>query len=312
MITTEPVEGAAHGPLNSWLVRRPPPALLISWFVFLAIAQAVACFVLFEFFVDTSRGQVIETTALAGNTLGADSLGGPVNQVLNAISIAAAVIATGVIGFIALIRRRFALAVVSVVMVAGANLTVELLKRYLLRPDLGIDEARAAAGNSFPSGHTAIAASVAIAFVLVLPPKARGSVAIVGGLYAALVGVATLSAGWHRPSDAFAAYLVVGVWAALGGILLRIIRRRGERVVDNESHRKAYLTLGIAGVLLLGAGGIALRMTDQVATLATSELSDRQLATAYGGSAAAITGMAALMMATVLLTVHRVVPRRPD
>ena len=44
----------------------------------------------------------------------------------------------------------------------------------IYRPDLGVDPERAAAGNSLPSGHTTIAASVAVALVLVVPSKARG------------------------------------------------------------------------------------------------------------------------------------------
>ena len=127
------------------------------------------------------------------------------------------------------------------VLIAGANLTVELLKRYLDRPNLGIDPERAGAGNSFPSGHTAIAASVAVAFVLVLPPKARGAGAVIGTFYAALVGVFTMSAGWHRPSDAVGALLIVGVWAALAGILLRVLRRArrpggGHGVAQDRRH----------------------------------------------------------------------------
>lgn len=292
-------------------MRRSHPALLVGWFVFVAAVQVAAIVALFGFFVRTSRGQLIETAALASNSLGADRIGGAVNTVLNAISVVAVVIAMIVVGFIALARRRLALAVVSVLLIGGANLTVELLKRYLVRPDLGIDEARAAAGNSFPSGHTAIAASVAVALVLVLPPRARGAGAVVGSLYAALVGVATLSAGWHRPSDAIASYLVVGVWAALGGILLRTVRQRRERVADDESHKVGYLILGIGGVVLLGLAAIGLHLTDQVASGAIDQLSDRRLATAYAGSAAGIVGAASLMMALVLLTVHRIVPRRP-
>jgi membrane-associated phospholipid phosphatase len=310
MITGLPVAGTGGRPMRAWLGRRPSPTLLVVWFGLVAAAQVVAGVILFRFFVDTARGQRIETIALAANSLGAEHVAGPVNTVLNAISIAAVVAAMVVVGFIALIRRRYALAVVSVVLIAGANLTAELLKRYLVRPDLGIDEARAAAGNSFPSGHTAIAASVAVAFVLVLPPRARGTGAVVGAFYAALLGVATLSAGWHRPSDAVGAYLVVGVWAALSGILLRTTRRRGEWVADNESHRPAVAVLAVAGVVLLALGGVGLHLTDQVASVATDRLSQHRLAMAYGGSAAGIAGVASVMMASVLLTVHRIVPRR--
>ena len=98
-------------------------------------------------------------------------------------------------------------------------------ERHLDRPYLGVDPQRIEAGNSLPSGHTTVAASVAVALVFVLPPRARGFAAVVGAGYTALVGVATMSAGWHRPSDSVAALLVVGGWAAAAGLALMIAAR---------------------------------------------------------------------------------------
>jgi membrane-associated phospholipid phosphatase len=284
--------------------------LLSAWLLFMAAVQVVAFVAIYRFFVLTPTGQNLDTYALESNRLVTDHLAGVVNNVLDAISIVAAVLATCIIGFIALIRRRFALAVTSVVLVAGVNLSAELLKHYLNRPNLGIDEARAGAGNSFPSGHTAIAASVVVALVLVLPPAARSVGAIIASLYAALVGVATMSAGWHRPSDAVAAILIVGVWAALAGILLRVLRRRGERVSDDESHKVAVIVLAAIGAVALVAAIVGLRLTYQVIGTDPDTLSTRREFAAYGGSAAGILATASLVLAAILLTVHRVVPSR--
>ncbi len=276
----------------------------------IAGGETLILVVLFRAFVLTRGGQLVETIALASNTLGAARIGKPVNSVLDAISIVAVVIVMAVVSFIALIRKRFALAVTSVVLIGGANLSAELLKRFLVRPNLGIDEARAAAGNSFPSGHTAIAASAAVAFVLVLPPRLRGIGAVVASLYAAVVGIATLSAGWHRPSDAVAAFLLVGVWAALAGILLRFLRRRDETVVEAESHKASGITLWVLGSLALIVALIGLWETHMFAD-PTGALSRHDREIAYAGSAAGIVAAACLMMAVILLTVHRIVPRRP-
>jgi membrane-associated phospholipid phosphatase len=265
---------------------------------------------MYRFFVLTSTGQNLDTLALASNGLGAQRLAGPVNNVLEAISIVAVAVATCIIGFIALIRQRFALAVTSVVLVGGANLSAELFKHYLSRPNLGIDEARAGAGNSFPSGHTAIAASVVVALVLVLPPAARGIGAVIGSLYVATVGVATMSAGWHRPSDAVGAILVVGVWAALAGILLRFLRRRGERVSDDESHKVACLALASIGAVALVVAVVGMKMTYDAIGTDTELLSTKRQAAAYVGSAAGILATSCLVIAAILLTVHRIVPKR--
>lgn len=291
-------------------MRRRNPVLLSAWLLFLIAVQVGAFVTIYLFFVLTSTGQSLDTLALASNSLGADRLAGPVNNVLEAISIVAVAVATGIIGFIALIRQRVALAATSVVLVGGANLSAELFKHYLSRPDLGIDEARAGAGNSFPSGHTAIAASVVVALVLVLPPAARGIGAVIGSLYVATVGVATMSAGWHRPSDAVGAILVVGVWAALAGILLRFLRRRGERVSDDESHKVACLVLTSIGTVALVVAVVGMKMTYEAIGTDTDLLSTKRQAAAYVGSAAGILATSCLVIAVILLTVHRIVPKR--
>lgn len=292
--------------------RRPHPILLSSILFGAALAQAVALVVIYRFFVLTEHGQRLDTIALSSNGLAADHLGHPINVLLNAISIVAVAAAAAVVGFIALVRRRVALAVTSIVLIAGANLTAELMKKYLHRPDLGIDEARAAAGNSFPSGHTAIAMSVVVALVLVLPPRVRGAGAIIGAIYAAAIGVATLSAGWHRPSDAVGAILVVGVWAALAGILLRYLRRRRERVVEAESHKVAWWTMAALGTVAFIVAAVGLRLTNDVIGAANDVLSQKRQVVAYLGSGAGILATASFVMAIVVLTVHHVVPHRLD
>ena len=114
-------------------------------------------------------------------------------------------VAIALIGFV---RRRGDLAVAAAVMVAGANASTQLLKTHLTRPELdGFPMP-----NSFPSGHTTAATSVAFALVLVLPAAFRGLVALIGAAYAAVIGVATVWAEWHRPSDTIAALLVVLAW----------------------------------------------------------------------------------------------------
>lgn len=278
----------------------------------MALVQAAAFVVIYRFFVMTVRGQSLDTIALASNTLGAGHLDGPVKSVLNAISIVAVVTAAAVVGFIALVRRRVALAVTSVVLIAGANLTAELLKRYLYRPDLGIDKQRLEAGNSFPSGHTAIAASVVVGLVLVLPPTVRGIGAIIGAIYASVIGIATMSAGWHRPSDAVASILIVGVWAALAGILLRVLRRRRERVVEAESHKAACVALAVIGAVMLVVAIVGLRLTNDVIGASIDGLSHKRLIVAYIGSSAGIAAAACLVMSLILVSVHHVVPRRLD
>ncbi len=280
------------------------------WLVVLALAQAAAFLAVWRTAVHTELGQWLDTVALTGNRIGQDHIDEPVDRILNAMSVVSLLVATAVIGFIALMRGRLALAITATLLIVGANLTTQALKYGLARPDLGIDPERVYAGNSLPSGHTTVAASVAVALVLVLPRTVRPAGAFLGAAYAAAAGVATLSAGWHRPSDAVAAYLVVGVWAALGGLLLLVTQRPRAEVDSADAHRLAAGVLGAGGLLAVVASAVALAWLVDLRATAPDDLGRRPLFIGYAGSAAGIAGTMGVVMALVLISVHRLVPRR--
>ena len=282
---------------------------MASWLVLLVLVQLAAFVALWRFAVDTRHGQWLDTAALTGNTVGQHRIEGLVNGVLNAMSVLSLVAATAFIGFIALIRRRVALAVIAILFVAGANLSTQVLKYVIDRPNFGVDPERAYAGNSMPSGHTAIAASVAVALVLVLPRRLRPGGALLGAAYTALAGVATLSAGWHRPSDALGALLIVGAWAAVAGVLLLLTQREDAQSESEDGHRVAVVLLALLGLLLVVMAALALGFIDGSTLAMPADLGRRQLFVAYAGSAVGVAGCAALVISLVLATVHRVVPR---
>jgi membrane-associated phospholipid phosphatase len=283
---------------------------LVPWLLVAVAGQVAAYEVVRQVFVGTARGQLLDTAAISGNTIGHRHIDGLVDTVLSAVTVALLVVATIVIGFIALIRGRVVLAVVATLLVVGANLTTQLLKAVTDRPDYGVDLARAAAGNSLPSGHTTLAASVAVALVLVLPARLRGAAGLLGAGYAALAGVATLSAGWHRPSDAVAALLVVGAWAAGAGLVLVAAQRPDADGPAGRPHRFSLVALVVAGSVLLAAATAALVATDRALSTPVELLSHGRLLTAYAGGAAGIAGTAGLVMALVLATAHLTVPDR--
>ncbi|MFG3704622.1 phosphatase PAP2 family protein [Micromonospora sp. NPDC047670] len=290
-------------------VRATPRGWTAVWLVVLAIVQAAAFLAVWRVAVHAEVGQWLDTVALTGNRIGQDRIDGPVDRILNAMSVVSLLAATAVIGFIALIRGRIALAVTATLLIAGANGTTQLLKYGLTRPDFGVDPERIYAGNSLPSGHATVAASVAVALVLVLPRKVRALGAFLGAGYAAVAGVATLSAGWHRPSDAVAAFLVVGVWAALAGLLLLVTQREQAQVESADAHRVAAAVLGVGGVLAAVACGLALAWLVDLRGTPPDELARRPLFVGYAGSAAGIAGTMGVVMALVLAAVHRLVPR---
>ena len=278
------------------------------WLTVLGAVDVVLFVGVLHFFVRSPHGQLLDTVALTGNSIGQTHIQGLVDTILNTISVASLVLATAFVGFIALVRRRVAAAVGAVLLIVGANLTAQLLKFLIVRPDLGIDPERAAAGNSLPSGHTTIAASVAVALLLVVPAAVRGVWAVVGAVLSAAAGVATLSAGWHRPSDAIAALLIVGAWACAAGLYMVVAQRTHGDVEYGPGNRYVTVLLAVAGFALLAGAWIAVTLTDQVLTTPPDEVSRHRLLAAYVGGAMGIAGAASLVMASVLATAHRVVP----
>lgn len=281
-----------------------------AWLVALGLVEAVCVALLWRFFVRSERGQLLDTVALEGNAIGQDRVDGLATTVLNAVSVASLAVATITIAVIALARGRVLLTVVVTAFVVTANVVTQVLKHGLYRPDLGVDPERVSAGNSFPSGHATVAMSVVIALILVVPARLRGVAAVLGAGYATVAGVATMSLGWHRPSDVAGAVLVVGGCAALAGLLLVLAQGRDARVKSDDARPLAVALLLVAAVVLLACAAGALWWVDGVATAPVDDLSRGTLMAAYVGAAAGIAGVIAAVTALTLAAMHRVVPWR--
>jgi membrane-associated phospholipid phosphatase len=106
--------------------------------------------------------------------------------------------------------RRVAAALM---VIAGANLTTQVLKLALSHPRAReILGAEHLAWNGFPSGHVTAAASVAIAFAFVVPRRLLPSIAVLGTCFVAAMGWSVLALNWHYPSDVVGGILVAASW----------------------------------------------------------------------------------------------------
>lgn len=133
-------------------------------------------------------------------------------------------------------RRREVVA--ALVLIAGANLTTQLLKAVLEHArhkafEHGVELPWA---NSFPSGHTTAAATLAVALLFVVPARHRPAAAVVGALLTAGVGISTIVLDWHYPSDVLGALLVVGAWAFAMLAVLRF--REGSDAAARRASRR--------------------------------------------------------------------------
>src|SRR5690606_42163022 len=113
-------------------------------------------------------------------------------------------------------------------------------------------------------------------------------------------------------SDAVAALLVVGIWAAAGAALLTRVHRRDGPVQPPRSHRLALGTLLLAGVALLAMAVVAMAVTYQELATPTELLGRGRLLSAYAGGAVGIAGTAAMVMAMVVAVVPYAVPTRRE
>ncbi|HWY19379.1 MAG TPA: phosphatase PAP2 family protein [Solirubrobacteraceae bacterium] len=112
-----------------------------------------------------------------------------------------------------------------------APLSAEALKPLLAHPHARIGDSEIAAA-SWPSGHATAAAALALCAVLVAPRSLRPTVAALGMMFAAAVGVSLLILAWHLPSDVLGGYLLGALWVALvlAGLRAADARSRSTRL----------------------------------------------------------------------------------
>jgi membrane-associated phospholipid phosphatase len=199
--------------------------------------------------VRTRTGQHIEDAVLRA----AERVGGgdetPALTLLGTITAFSVFGLAAVVIGIGLLRRRPLLAALGTAVITASVLTTEVVQRSLLRPML-LESGRRREDQSFPSGHAAVAMAVLCALVIVVPYRWRGPVMLLGSLWATGVGVATVSANWHRPSDTIGSDLIVLGYMSLA---LAVIAWRGS--VRRATPRT---TAGrVAGGVLAGAYAVA-------------------------------------------------------
>ncbi|GAB3392837.1 hypothetical protein GCM10027568_20880 [Humibacter soli] len=149
-------------------------------------------------------------------------------------------------GIVALVARRWADALRASAIVVGSFLLAEALKLTLPGPTMG---AAGQAGNTFPSGHVAVAVSGVIALAVLLPWRPWRWPVV------ALATVATVGVAWtstlsfaHRPSDVIGGALVAGIMASA-------VLWRGVAIVDRSRILAVVVScavMGSAALVVLG------------------------------------------------------------
>lgn len=180
------------------------PALAVAALAAGLLAATYALLVL------TATGQRLDESALthlAASSTPRETLA----DVLREVTVGSIVAVLAACVVVAVLRRQWVVAAGAVVLVAGANVTTQVLKHWVLeRPSLGYEST-----NTLPSGHTTVVTSLALAALLVAPRGWRFVVSLAAVTALAVTGVGTVVANWHRPSDVVAAFAVSLCWAGL-------------------------------------------------------------------------------------------------
>lgn len=170
-------------------------------------------------------------------------------RLLSNISIGSLIIVMVVLGGLALLRGRIAAAVAALTLVAGANVTTQVIKHTYDRADYSMLTV-----PSLPSGHTTVVTSVALAALLVTPPAWRLAVSLVGSLAITIAATATLVGGWHRPADVAAALIVSLVWGCLTLVVWGVAAGGVARPPRQPHGPLAAVGIVLAAALLIGLG----------------------------------------------------------
>ncbi len=141
---------------------------------------------------------------------------------------------------VALVQRRWSVAVAAAVLIAGANVSTQVLKYQVLDSVGG--------RNTLPSGHTTVGLSLALAAVIVSPYRWRPVVVPGAAVIATFIGAGTVAGHWHRPGDVLAAGMVCLGWAAVALTIAGLLQRG----TPSRPVVKGLPTAALGGVLLAG------------------------------------------------------------
>lgn len=111
--------------------------------------------------------------------------------------------------------------------------------------------------EAFPSGHSTAAMSLALAGVLLAPPRLKAVAAAGGALLVLAVGFSIVVQAWHFPSDVLGGHLVAAAWsyASAAGRTAWLRRPGGVGLARSAAHRGRWILA--AGVGALGGATAA-------------------------------------------------------
>jgi len=204
------------------------------------------------FFVGTSGGQCWDNQGYAGRQVAGADVRVFDTDILQEVTKRFLLVAFAAIFLLSLVFRCPLAGVVAVLAAGGAVFGAEFLKHALPRAMLSPPLCPVPgyfSSDTYPSGHTTIGTSLALAIVMVSGPRLRAWTAVAAGFMATSYATAVLFMGWHRPSDALGGIAWSGFcFAAAAGLLVLI---GGHRSLEEHVSKATWLSglLGLASIV---------------------------------------------------------------
>jgi membrane-associated phospholipid phosphatase len=196
---------------------------------------------------------------------------------------------------VGLLRGRPRLSLAVIALLGATSISSQMLKALLAYPRYdGVVDGAHVSPAAFPSGHATAAMSLALAGVLVAPPRARPLAAVLGAGFAITIGYAIITLGWHFPSDVAGGFLLAPEHAGRTRVTAAL-QRAGDGVA----------TLGIAALTLVVGGVVAFAAATLVLTRPSDvvDFADQHTALVAVGGALAVA--AAVLLGGVTAALRR-------
>jgi membrane-associated phospholipid phosphatase len=197
--------------------------------------------------IGTSYGHRLDNAAFTGRLSLSRGLANAFRNLLEIVNKKGLLIASVLLLGIAAYRRVIEVGIIAVIAFGSSIVGAELLKHELPRNALVPGDSwinKALWDNSYPSGHTTVAASLVLAFLLVSPARFRPFLVVGGGLLSAAFATGVLAAGWHRPSDALGALAWSGFCMSVAAAVS--IRFRGRLLSEPSRYNLGSVGLFVA------------------------------------------------------------------
>ncbi|MBN1530362.1 MAG: phosphatase PAP2 family protein [Thermoleophilaceae bacterium] len=166
---------------------------------------------------------------------------------------------------VGLLRGRPRLSLAVIALLGATSVSSQMLKALLAYPRYdGVVDGAHVDPAAFPSGHATAAMSLALAGVLVAPPRARPLAAVLGAGFAITIGFVIITLGWHFPSDVAGGFLLATFWALATAAVLRYANERWPEHAGRTRVTAALQRAG-DGVATLGIAALALALVGVVA-----------------------------------------------